>query len=713
MGHGDNLPPRQNRARNTKICQSQEKGNICQTYICDYRVQRGKSRIGKRKEKIRRGNPGNHEQGQDGSLRTNTPEPDYHKRLNQSEGSGDSGEGKEEGRQPGKLVKSKRIAPAHRKEPINYQFAAFDTEAIVLDEDAEGVEKHFINFGYFYNGYNYYLFHDAGEFVRICIKLAGDMNKYTIYCHNLGYDIQLVAPFDAFDAEGYIVNTFTFDSAQYIEFTKREGKNKKSILFVSTTNFFRMKLNEAARIAGTVKMSEEIEIKFTREFYLKNKKIMHEYCKRDVYICWQIVSAYKSILDAHDMPDMGLTSGMTAFSVFRHNFLKFPIFTTRPDTVIKNEQAAYYGGRSECFFIGKQKNCRYIDRNSMYAAEMAAGEYPTAYVRTLRQPDIQTLSKSLDAGYLAIAQVSINTDLPIYPYRNKQKLIFPIGNFQTWLATPELEEALKRGHINNLGLVHLYRSDAGREGGLFAEYVKTIYQLRQEYKRQGNAAGTQVMKDLLTNLYGKFAQRQRKNKLVGRVMEYDFRDWLQYQHATKEIIHYRQVGYDLFVVEDTQDETGHSFTALAAHVTSAARRELWLTMEYIVTHGGEVYYTDTDSIITNQAGYKIMEEIGKIDKYQLGAWDDEYDGQSFDLEIYGPKDYRLTLPGKEVSKHKGISDTAETIGPNIYRQRQFQTFRGFLDSGCMLSKHVIKETRLNGYEKGTVLESGWIVPYVL
>ena len=91
---------------------------------------------------------------------------------------------------------------------------------------------------------------------------------------------------------------------------------------------------------------------------------------------------------------------------------------------------SYIGGRTECFRIGTFDGpLYYIDVNSMYPSVMKTGDYPTKLQGVYkniedREVDIWLREKCF------IAEVTLSTDIPIYPLVNNGRLIFPTGTFK-------------------------------------------------------------------------------------------------------------------------------------------------------------------------------------------------------------------------------------------------------------------------------------------
>ncbi len=128
----------------------------------------------------------------------------------------------------------------------------------------------------------------------------------------------------------------------------------------------------------------------------------------------------------------------------------------------------------------------------------------------------------------------------------------------------------------------------------------------------------------------------------------------------------------------------------------------------IVTAGrSEVFYTDTDSLVTTAKGKRRLAAF--LDENKLGMLKEEYATKK--IEILAPKEYKTDTE----NKHKGIKADAQEIEPGVFRQLQWEGLRGALAAGItdrVRLKPVVKTLR-HVYRKGTVHSSGSVSPIVL
>jgi len=403
------------------------------------------------------------------------------------------------------------------------------------------------------------------------------------------------------------------------------------------------------------------------------------------------------LLENEQLCGFAYTIAGLSLKAFRTKFLKHRIFIHANPEVDNLELKAYYGGRCEAFVINRVLNPVFkLDINSMYPFVMREYKYPINLIAYKKDIPIGVLKRYLRRGYLAIAKVMLNTPEPAYPYRKKDKLIFPIGKFITYLSTPELIYALKNNHIVKVYEVAIYKGEK-----IFKDYIDYFYNKRLEAKKEGNEAYAYFYKIFMNSLYGKFAQRVRKLEYK---VKHDDVDYYKMKVLINEKPYDEIRVYNISLFISKEDElSNHSFPAIASHITAYARMYLY---DLIKKAGFEnVYYCDTDSLFVNEEGYNRLKDF--IDDKELGKLKLEEVGECI---IWGAKNYKFN----ETRKIKGIPKKSE-YKDGAYWWWQFERWRsGFkygLHDGVILK--LAHRSIKSPYDKRIVHEDGSTEPIYL
>ena len=547
-----------------------------------------------------------------------------------------------------------------------------------LDDKANVVEEEIISFK------------EHNRFYTFVNNKANKHAKVILFAHNLWYDLRLSYFLHIACKKGWTITKFL--NKQRVLYI-RLSKNKKTIHCIDSMNYFPFSVEYLGKHLGKPKLKVDF-------FNVSDDELL-TYCKRDVEIIKDMIIHYLKFIINNDLGMFTISLAGQALNAFTHRFMKHKIHIHHNKEIAALERKAYYGGRTEAFYIGKipEDKIYYLDVNSMYPYVMKHKELPTQLELYTDKPVKKHMHEWIN-NTLCIAEVTIKTDKPYYPYRYGKKLIFPVGKFRTALCTESLRLALKNNHIVDIHKVAIYKS-----GILFDDYVDFFYNLKSTAKEKGDKVWYLLSKLFLNSLYGKFGQRIDDIVEVQNVDVHTFGREKVYDADSDEHLVINYLWNRIEIVRLNASDSYNTFVAISAHITDYARN---LLLKYIEKAGwSNVYYCDTDSLFTNEKGYNNLKD--DIDPSELGKLDIE--GIYKDVTLYGAKDYKLD---NEI-KMKGIPKSAIKIDELTYEFEQFPRPLSDLRNGAKrlyTTKRVIK--RLNRkYDKGIVTESGRVIPHTI
>ncbi len=490
--------------------------------------------------------------------------------------------------------------------------------------------------------------------------------KTTTYCyaHNMGYDMIATSAIPILEDSGFRLQSF-FEKGgtiiyhfTYHEYDENEEPIKdktKTVVLLSSTNFYSDTLANIAKVFGL----EKIDIK--KEYGEDYNNITLEnsiiYCKQDVKVLQTAMEELFKFIKNEDLGCMGKTAASQSFNAFKHRFMTHNIYVHTNEKAINLERKSYYGGRVECFKIGEMKNndYYYIDVNSMYPYVMANFRYPTRLLSYQKYNSLCDIKLSINEGQGVIAYVKVKIDKPYFPLRKDKKLIFPIGEFWTYLATPELEFAIKHNLIINVGECSYYHMEP-----IFKSFVDYFYNKRLDAKKIGDKIHDYLFKLMMNCLYGKFGQLKENWEPVSFAPPHAISNFIENDFDTGEEKHVKELGGTRFEKIGEDSEAFNSFPAVASHVTSQARIHL---LNHILTAEIEnVYYMDTDSLMINKTGYINLKDT--LNESILGKM--KLEDHAVYMKINAPKDYIFDGDKKRLEKRKGISRDARLLTDEEY-----------------------------------------------
>ena len=505
--------------------------------------------------------------------------------------------------------------------------------------------------------------------------------------HNAEFDFRVSKGFTSLCALGWTIRRFFLDGNKFTVWWQKE---RKSLIILDSLQLLPVALAALGQMLGFPKGK--------MPDFNEDTKTWFEYCRRDVEVLALAMHTYRNFVAVNDLGGMAKTTAGQAFRAFRHRFMTEDIEIHDDTDALKLERDAYYGGRTECFRVGRLTGGDFYiyDVRSMYPAVMSQGQYPVQLIAYAEDTPVRRL-KGLVKRYHLIADVDLNTPDPVYPMRYNKRLVFATGVFRTALQGVELQHALDNDRVR-----HCYRSAVYFKVPIFADYVDTMYGLRLKYANDGNEPFVFLTKRLLNSLYGKFGQRGFVYEEIGVCDPNECWQMEVIISGDAEPVTEFAFGGKVYVRRRTE-EAFDSFPAIAGAVTAYGRMKLW---ELVTTAGREnVFYVDTDSLIVNEAGKEALQPFYAPD--DLGGLHLEKIASK--VIIFGLKDY--SIEGRR--KVKGLKSKAVKVGEHRFIEEKWERFHSALAHGRLedyrirLSPKVLKLP----YDKGTVLDDGRVIPF--
>jgi len=448
----------------------------------------------------------------------------------------------------------------------------------------------------------------------------------------------------------------------------------------------------------------------------------------------------------NDLGVMQLTAPAQSFAAYRHRFAPKRSFQYTPKTgknrgitrtetrcwpdlhdnqeVKQLEQAAFHGGDTRVFFVGRVDNpVHVLDVRSMYPFCMFTCEFPVK-LAAYDQPSTRDYDAIANDLYDCIADVTINSRNNQYPYRRKNDTIYPLGYYRTVLAGPELVYAARAGDVNSIHYLAKYDMMP-----IFTNFVTDFNNLRTHHESIKDHVAADLCKLVMNSLWAKFAQRTGEwTDCESIPPEMPWGYWHGFNPENFDHVLCRSIGWHTQILT-SPNLAPHAFVAIPAFVCSYGRiyRDLLIRC---AQSGGQVYYSAVDSIHCDGAAARILttaghvgDKIGQL-RLKMLAMAAEYRGIG-DYTLDG-KATRSGIPTSSVpfcgvcqvdlvDEHLNCSRCGRPWDGRTYSvvTREFPgemiaTGR----SGEALNRKMIIR-RDSGYNCGRVLDSGWVEPYTI
>ncbi len=360
------------------------------------------------------------------------------------------------------------------------------------------------------------------------------------------------------------------------------------------------------------------------DFNTEDVVALEEYNKQDCIVLYEALERLQTEI-ASKGGTMKPTLASSAMTLFGNRFLKEPLITYYPNS--QKVRPAYYASRVEVF-RPKCKKGYYFDINS---------SFPWSMTQTLPGKLIGSSKEIPDdpCENPCIAELTVTVPerfLTPVPYRDEEgRILFPTGTWTSSFGGPDIRLMLEEGcTIEKVHKVYHYERfhDLG-------DYVRELYALKASEK----GFKREVYKLLLNALYGKFGERQFKEKLV--IHPASSRCPHDPYHENDKCM--RMIRPNYFMREDFSD-LDHVHVPIPVFVTAYSREKLYKYLKMCK----EFYYVDTDSVTcgAEDSGLPVSDELGDL----------KLEHEINEAEFISPKLYRLrTSDGKSLIKSKGFS----------------------------------------------------------
>ena len=372
-------------------------------------------------------------------------------------------------------------------------------------------------------------------------------------------------------------------------------------------------------------------------------------------------------------------------------------------------RTAYFGGRTEVY--QRKGEGWYYDINSSYPYSMK-NPMPVGSMEVLGENQDFTRYVRSD-GYIGFIRCTVeipeNCYLPPLPIQHDGKLKFPAGRFSGTWNWLEIQVLKKIGGK----ILHVEKSVWVKGRRFMNDFVDNLYAFRDKKLPGYDEAKSSIAKIMLNSTFGKYGmEHERKEMLIVKPHEdepwgtrfpgesvklWEKRKALEKEGSwpPKKTTQVEEDGkwrtvelpvgsaiyeHDSPVrIKDVQVDAPYIIPQIAAHITASSRMLLWHYSHQILERGYQIFYSDTDSIISDCPDIP--------DSTKLGGLKREYNGEKVFVYCYAPKMYYIRKETIFKGEHHRFGQDKE------YKRRCIETCPGCQkdsDGNFIAGKHVIE-----------------------
>lgn len=448
---------------------------------------------------------------------------------------------------------------------------------------------------------------------RDCLKqmfhhiVEADLLGRTAYAHNSAkYDTLILMREFLLENTQFVIDgkKSVCSDGRWLRLNVYDTANKKRpIIFQDSCALLAMGLEKACKEFGVVHQKLTETVKHS-EITLDNYHTfpqLDSYLKHDCLGLLEVMDTFIDVAFEASNRKVNLTSCLTSATFAKKSFnanhydpRNYPIFQPddKDDEFIRN---SYFGGRNECFVkVGSVvSDVHYLDFTSLYPSA-CVNDLP--YNMATYVNDVKVIKQKNFYGFIRCMVRS--TDFkrkPIHGLKSNHKLIFPY--FENWTEITLFSEEIKLGLRENMYEYKYIDAVMYSKAPILKSAMKEAFARKANAKKQGKDGLALTYKIIANSTYG-FWALNTKNREQIMIGEHNKIDVLKYVNDDSLLNISQTENYTtLKVCADIS--VRDTSIGIAAAITSWSRMRLWKLMDAIESKGHQVYYCDTDSVMTS------------------------------------------------------------------------------------------------------------------
>lgn len=474
------------------------------------------------------------------------------------------------------------------------------------------------------------------EFIELCLN-----THEIVYMHNGShFDFIFVLNILSQKIKTFEVESLCLGNEYY--FIKIIDSTGNKVEFRDSYHLMPMSLKEIGKtFAGIKKVEYKIQnVNINNYLDLDIIKEVLNYNQKDSLVLKEGFLTFQKLIYEHFNVDITKTLTLASLSmkIFRVNFYEeenLYALGKKFDTYVRE---SYFGGKTEVFKPNMEEGGYAYDANSLYSYVMKNNLFPVEEPIFIRKSEMcEDISKQM--GFFKVNVLSpSNLKYPFLIFRDTKSFksddrgsFTPLGQWQGTYFSEEINYAKNLGYTFEYIEGYIFKSKAP----VFENFVNSLYDLRLLYTN--NKGLNKVCKLLLNSLYGKFGMQLDlietklvfenspeyinifKTRNVLTVKKINKMYMLTYSAADMDKFDDYDIPYEIYskIKKKINESYLNTSTnvAIASSITAYAR----IYMDSVMRNLGfsNIYYTDTDSIITSKPLANDMVSDSILGKFKL------------------------------------------------------------------------------------------------
>ena len=493
-------------------------------------------------------------------------------------------------------------------------------------------------------------------------RFASSAGRTIVWCHNAGYDIRIadmlgIMPTLGWRLQGHNIAT----RGTWLEW-RRDGQ---SLIVTDSYSVFTTSIQRMGEWFGIQKPPLPDADGDSGEWIAR--------CGADCRILATAILRYLTWMKEEDLGNWQITGNSQCWAVFRHKFLTHKLTVHAEEEVLAAERRAMWAGRCEAFWRGNLWDTRVMEYDFTNSYSQISHDYtvPTKYIGEM--PMTRDWKEWLGSDSIAfIVDCTVTTDVPVVPCARDDRIVWPVGSFDTTLWDVEVRAVLDSG-----GSVTVHRGWMYRKAPVLRAFARWVLDVVNDTTGNVEPWLRHLLKHWSRALIGRFAMTYRKWEYDGEMPDSRVESGIAFNIDDDTSEKYIHIGTSMWT-DAGREEWKHSMPMITGYIQAIARVQLWEVLRRMPFRS--VLYCDTDSLfVTREFQEDIENVIAEIPNCGMRlkrSWDG--------MEILGP---RQIITGEE-TRISGVPKAAQRVSKEDFRGEVWESLLVALQFGRLDKVHV-------------------------
>lgn len=414
--------------------------------------------------------------------------------------------------------------------------------------------------------------------------------RLTVWAHNLAFDLQISQGLRHLPELGFDVDAIVLEpTATWAAFTD----SGRGLLLCDLHSWLPVPLNALASDMG--------ESRREFKYGVERVSLLERRAREDATLTAYALVDMLRYLECEGVGKFRPTGSGQSHAAWRRKFLPDKTLLVHDNMpALAAERIAMWAGRTESWRHGHIDGPLYeYDLNLAYCRIAAAVDVPVRLRRTLPWVNQRVGCATID-GQVALANVTVKTDLPLVPYGTEDHIYWPVGEFMTWVWQPELD--LLRASGADVRINHGYSYEVAP---VLAPMAKWLIDELERPATEVSRVAKRLLKHWARTLVGRCALRYRQWEHFATKPRLELGIFYMYEDECLDLREMMHIGRQVMELAE-MSEGRDSVPQITGYVMSWARADLW---RYMKGAGlDNLAYVDTDSLLLTGRG---SEELKK------------------------------------------------------------------------------------------------------